>query len=62
MKARHGLVFAERTIDLGAHTNADLTSRYGTMVFSDHVMKEHLPSDVYKKLSETVEGGQAARS
>ena len=53
MKARHGLVFAERTIDLGAHMNADLTSRYGTMVFSDHVMKEYLPSDVYKKLSET---------
>ena len=52
MKARHGLIFTERTIDLGAHMNADLTSRYGTMVFSDHVMKEYLPSDVYKKLSE----------
>lgn len=38
--------------------NADLTSRYGTMVFSDHVMKEYLPSDVYKKLSETVKGGK----
>lgn len=58
MKARHGLVFAERMIDLGAHMNADLTSRYGTMVFSDHVMKEYLPSDVYKKLSETVKEGK----
>ena len=58
MKVRHGLVFAERTIDLGAHMNADLTSRYGTMVFSDHVMKEYLPSDVYKKLSETVKEGK----
>ena len=38
--------------------NADLTSRYGTMVFSDHVMKEYLPSDVYKKLSETVKEGK----
>lgn len=38
--------------------NADLTSRYGTMVFSDRVMKEYLPSDVYKKLSETVKEGK----
>lgn len=38
--------------------NADLTSRYGTMVFSDHVMKKYLPSDVYKKLSETVKEGK----
>ena len=38
--------------------NADLASRYGTMVFSDHVMKEYLPSDVYKKLSETVKEGK----
>lgn len=38
--------------------NADLTSRYGTMVFSDHVMKEYWPSDVYKKLSETVKEGK----
>ena len=38
--------------------NAHLTSRYGTMVFSDHVMKEYLPSDVYKKLSETVKEGK----
>ena len=38
--------------------NADLTSRYGPMVFSDHVMKEYLPSDVYKKLSETVKEGK----
>lgn len=38
--------------------NADLTSRYGTMVFSDHVMKEYLPSDVYKRLSETVKEGK----
>ena len=38
--------------------NADLTSRYGTMVFSDYVMKEYLPSDVYKKLSETVKEGK----
>ena len=38
--------------------NAALTRRYGTMVFSDHVMKEYLPSDVYKKLSETVKEGK----
>ena len=38
--------------------NADLTSRYGTMVFSDHGMKEYLPSDVYKTLSETVKEGK----
>ena len=49
MKACHGLVFAERTIDLGAHMNADLTSRYGTMVLPNHVMKEYLPSDVYRE-------------
>ena len=38
--------------------NADLTSRYGTRGFSDDVMKEYLPSDVYKKLSETVKEGK----
>ena len=35
----------------------DLTSRYGTMVFSDRVMKECLPSDTYKKLSRTIKEG-----
>ena len=38
--------------------STELTKRYGTMVFSDHVMKEYLPSDVYKKLEETIKRGK----
>ena len=36
----------------------DLTKKYGTMVFSDHVMKEYLPSDTYKKLEKTIKEGK----
>ena len=34
---------------------ADLTDRFGTMVFSEDVMKRWLPKDVYKKLAATIE-------
>ena len=37
---------------------ANLTERYGTMVFSEDVMKKWLPKDVYKKLAGTIEGGE----
>ena len=37
---------------------ADLTDRFGTMVFSEDVMKKWLPKDVYKKLAATIEEGQ----
>ncbi|MDO4595639.1 MAG: glutamine synthetase III [Coriobacteriaceae bacterium] len=37
---------------------ADLTERFGTMVFSEDVMKHWLPKDVYKKLAATIEGGE----
>lgn len=37
---------------------ADLTERFGTMVFSEDVMKKWLPRDVYKKLAATIEGGE----
>ena len=37
---------------------ANLTERYGTMVFSEDVMKKWLPKDVYKKLAATIEGGE----
>lgn len=37
---------------------ADLTERFGTMVFSEDVMKKWLPKDVYKKLAATIEGGE----
>ena len=37
---------------------ADLTNRFGTMVFSEDVMKKWLPKDVYKKLAATIEEGQ----
>lgn len=36
----------------------DLTKKYGTMVFSEHVMKQRLPSDTYKKLSKTIKEGK----
>lgn len=32
--------------------SVDLTKKYGTKVFSDHVMKQYLPSDTYKKPGE----------
>ena len=37
---------------------SDLTERFGTMVFSEDVMKRWLPKDVYKKLAATIEGGE----
>lgn len=37
---------------------ADLTERFGTMVFSEDVMKKWLPKDVYKKLAATIEEGE----
>ena len=37
---------------------AELTDRFGTEVFSERVMKQWLPRDVYKKLSATIEGGK----
>ena len=37
---------------------AHLTERFGTMVFSEDVMKKWLPKDVYKKLAATIEGGE----
>ena len=37
---------------------SDLTERFGTMVFSEDVMKKWLPKDVYKKLAATIEGGE----
>lgn len=36
----------------------DLTERFGTMVFSEDVMKKWLPKDVYKKLAATIEEGE----
>jgi glutamine synthetase len=36
----------------------NLTKRYGTKVFGDSVMREYLPSDIYKKLNETIKGGK----
>lgn len=37
---------------------ADLTDRFGTMVFSESVMKDYLPKDVYKSLISTIEEGE----
>ena len=37
---------------------ADLTERFGTMVFSEDVMKRWLPKDIYKKLAATIEEGE----
>ncbi len=37
---------------------ADLTDRFGTMVFSEEVMKESLPKDIYKRLAATIEDGK----
>lgn len=38
--------------------SVDLTKKYGTKVFSDHVMKQYLPSDTYKKLASTIKQGE----
>ena len=37
---------------------ANLTERYGTLVFSESVMREYLPKDVWKRLFATIEEGQ----
>ena len=37
---------------------ADLTDRFGTMVFSEDVMRKWLSKDVYRKLAGTIEGGE----
>ena len=37
---------------------SQLTERFGTLVFSDHVRKQYLPSDIYKKLNKTIENGE----
>ena len=37
---------------------AGLTDRFGTMVFSESVMKDYLPKDVYKTLLATIEEGE----
>lgn len=37
---------------------ADLSDRFGTMVFSNEVMKEYLPKDIYKRLAATIEDGK----
>ncbi|HIU04664.1 MAG TPA: glutamine synthetase III, partial [Candidatus Coprousia avicola] len=37
---------------------ANLTERYGTLVFSERVMREYLPKDVWKRLFATIEEGQ----
>ena len=37
---------------------ADLTERFGTMVFSEDEMKRWLPKDVFKKLAATIEEGE----
>ena len=35
-----------------------LTERFGTLVFSDSVRKQYLPSDTYKKLAKTIQDGE----
>ena len=37
---------------------ANLESRFGDMVFSDHAMKEYLPKDVYASLEATIQDGK----
>ena len=37
---------------------ADLESRFGDMVFSDHAMKKYLPKDVYASLEATIQDGK----
>jgi len=35
----------------------DISEIYGTMVFSDHVMKQRLPAEIYKTLQKTIQDG-----
>ena len=37
---------------------AELTDRFGTMVFSEEVMKDYLPKDIWKRLAATLEDGE----
>lgn len=37
---------------------AELTDRFGTMVFSEEVMKDCLPKDIWKRLAATLEDGE----
>ncbi len=37
--------------------DTELTSRFGTMVFSEDVMRKRLPKDIYKRLSATIDRG-----
>ncbi|AEB07518.1 glutamine synthetase catalytic region [Coriobacterium glomerans PW2] len=37
---------------------ADLTDRFGTLVFSEVVMKDYLPKDICKRLSATIDRGE----
>ncbi len=37
---------------------ASLTDRFGTMVFSESVMKDYLPKDVYETLIATIDEGE----
>ena len=37
---------------------SDIAKNYGEYVFNDHTMQERLPSDVYKKLSQTIKQGK----
>ena len=37
--------------------DTELTSRFGTAVFSEDVMRKRLPKDIYKRLSATIEDG-----
>ena len=37
---------------------AELTDRFGTMVFSEEVMKDYLPKDIWKRLAATLEEGE----
>ncbi len=36
---------------------SDLTKKFGTTVFSEHEMRKYLPSDVYRRLADTIERG-----
>ncbi len=38
---------------------SNVTEIYGSLVFNDHVMKERLPKETYKKLSKTIKNGDA---
>ena len=38
---------------------SNVTQIYGSLVFNDHVMKERLPKETYKKLSKTIVNGDA---